>query len=66
MLVFITTITFVQSANDYFKLLKFRSIGSFRGGRSVTAMGVIGDSMTYYMGTTGGGVWKTTSAGRRW
>ncbi|MEP1984410.1 MAG: hypothetical protein ABJJ07_12135, partial [Maribacter dokdonensis] len=61
-----TTLTFAQTANDYFEPLKFRNIGPFRGGRSVTATGVIGDPMTYYMGTTGGGVWKTESAGQRW
>ncbi|WP_437370001.1 VPS10 domain-containing protein [Maribacter litoralis] len=61
-----TSITFAQSANDYFQPLKFRNIGPFRGGRSVTATGVIGEPMTYYMGTTGGGVWKTESAGQRW
>ncbi len=60
------TITFAQSANDYFKPLKYRNIGPFRGGRSVTASGVIGDPTTYYMGTTGGGLWKTESAGQRW
>lgn len=30
------------------------------------ATGVIGDPMTYYMGITGGGVWKTEDAGQRW
>lgn len=66
MAVLATSITFSQSANDYFQPLKFRNIGPFRGGRSVTATGVVGDPMTYYMGTTGGGVWKTDSAGQRW
>lgn len=66
LLVFMTTMTFAQTANDYFKPLKYRNIGPFRGGRSVTATGVIGDPMTYYMGTTGGGLWKTESAGQRW
>ncbi|WP_419213358.1 glycosyl hydrolase [Maribacter sp. X9] len=60
------SITFAQSANEYFKPLKYRNIGPFRGGRSVTATGVLGDPMTYYMGTTGGGLWKTESAGQRW
>ncbi|NQZ43103.1 MAG: glycosyl hydrolase [Flavobacteriaceae bacterium] len=55
-----------QTAESYFKPLKFRNIGPFRGGRSVCASGVIGDPMTYYMGTTGGGLWKTTDAGQRW
>jgi photosystem II stability/assembly factor-like uncharacterized protein len=51
---------------DYFKPIKYRSIGPFRGGRSVCATGVIGDPLTYYMGTTGGGVWKTDDAGQHW
>ena len=50
----------------YFQPLKWRSIGPFRGGRSVTACGVIGDPLTYYMGTTGGGLWKTEDAGQIW
>jgi len=55
-----------QDADTYFKPLKYRSIGPFRGGRSVTGTGVVGDPLTYYMGTTGGGLWKTTDAGQRW
>ena len=66
LVVFMTTFTFAQTANDYFKPLKYRNIGPFRGGRSVTATGVIGNPMVYYMGTTGGGLWKTESAGQRW
>lgn len=52
--------------NAYYKPLKWRSIGPFRGGRSVTATGVVGDISTYYMGTTGGGLWKTDDAGTTW
>ncbi len=66
MLLFATIITFAQTAEEYFKPLKFRNIGPFRGGRSVSASGVVGDPMTYYMGTTGGGLWKTKDAGQRW
>jgi len=60
------SLTFAQTANDYFEPMKFRNIGPFRGGRSVTASGVVGDPLTYYMGTTGGGLWKTTNAGGLW
>ena len=59
----------VKTALDfdtYFKPVKWRSIGPFRGGRSVTATGVVGDVNTYYMGTTGGGVWKTDDLGITW
>ena len=58
--------SFAQEANKFFNPLKYRSIGPFRGGRSVTASGVINDPLTYYMGTTGGGLWKTEDAGVRW
>lgn len=55
-----------QPLQDYLKPVKYRNIGPFRGGRSVCASGVDGDPLTYYMGTTGGGLWKTTDAGQRW
>ncbi|MBP6823473.1 MAG: glycosyl hydrolase [Acidobacteria bacterium] len=57
------------AADDYnsvFKAVKWRSIGPFRGGRSNAGSGVIGDPMTYYMGTTGGGLWKTDDMGITW
>lgn len=60
------SVTFGQSLDSLLQPVKFRSIGPFRGGRSVTATGVIGDPLTYYMGTTGGGVWKTEDAGQLW
>jgi photosystem II stability/assembly factor-like uncharacterized protein len=56
-------------ADDYnaiFKPVKWRSIGPFRGGRSVASTGVVGDPKTYYMGTTGGGLWKTDDMGISW
>ncbi len=49
-----------------FHNLKWRNIGPFRGGRSNTSTGVIGQPHTYYMGSTGGGVWKTTDDGITW
>jgi photosystem II stability/assembly factor-like uncharacterized protein len=52
--------------NTIFKPMKWRSIGPFRGGRSVASVGVVGDPRTYYMGTTGGGLWKTEDAGISW
>ncbi len=46
--------------------LHWRNVGPFRGGRSVGVSGVAGDPRTFYFGAVGGGVWKTTSAGRNW
>jgi len=46
--------------------LEWRCIGPARGGRSTAITGVVGDRETYYFGNAGGGVWKTTDAGRHW
>jgi photosystem II stability/assembly factor-like uncharacterized protein len=51
---------------EYYKPLLWRNVGPMRGGRSVTSIGVAGNIYTYYMGTTGGGVWKTEDAGQTW
>ena len=55
-----------QDLDTYMQPAKFRNIGPFRGGRSTGSSGVVGDPLTYYMGTTGGGLWKTTNAGQNW
>ena len=49
-----------------FKGMKYRMIGPFRGGRSLTASGIPGDPTTYYFGATGGGVWKSTDGAMTW
>ncbi len=49
-----------------FSGLHWRNIGPFRGGRAVAVTGVPGDGRTFYLGAVGGGVWKTTNAGRTW
>ncbi len=56
----------IQVTDSLFHGLKWRNIGPFRGGRSVTSTGVIGQPHTYYMGCTGGGVFKTTDGGITW
>ncbi len=59
-------VTPADTLNAFFKPVKWRSIGPFRGGRSVASTGVPGDPKTYYMGTTGGGLWKTDDMGISW
>ena len=49
-----------------FHALEFRSVGPSRGGRVTAVAGVPDDLFTFYMGSTGGGVWRTTSGGERW
>jgi photosystem II stability/assembly factor-like uncharacterized protein len=46
--------------------LHYRDVGPWRGGRVTTVTGVPSQPLTYYMGSTGGGVWKTTDAGYTW
>jgi photosystem II stability/assembly factor-like uncharacterized protein len=46
--------------------LEYRMIGPYRGGRSTAVTGIAGKPDTYFMGTTGGGVWKTTNSGQDW
>ena len=48
------------------KLLQWRSIGPFRGGRVTAVAGVPSQPFVYYFGATGGGVWKTTDGGANW
>jgi len=55
-----------QAENDPLKVLQWRSIGPFRGGRSTAVAGVASQPMVYYFGGTGGGVWKTTDGGINW
>ncbi len=49
-----------------YKALEYRSIGPYRGGRVTAGTGVPGQPHTFYMGSTGGGVWKTEDAGTSW
>ena len=51
---------------DLFGGLQWRMIGPFRGGRVVAVAGVPGDGATFYFGSVGGGIWKTTDAGVTW
>jgi len=45
---------------------EYRCVGPTRGGRVTTVSGVPGNPSTYYMGATGGGVWKTDDYGITW
>jgi photosystem II stability/assembly factor-like uncharacterized protein len=53
-------------SNEYFSAVEWRNIGPFRGGRSAAVTGVSGKANLFYMGATGGGVWKTNDAGNTW
>ncbi len=46
--------------------IEWRQIGPFRAGRVTDVTGVPGQPAIYYMGTAGGGAWKTTDGGMVW
>jgi len=49
-----------------FSGMRWRMVGPFRGGRTVTATGVPGAPDRFYFGAVGGGVWRSDNAGRTW
>jgi photosystem II stability/assembly factor-like uncharacterized protein len=51
---------------SYYAGMKWRSIGPFRAGRVSAVAGIAGNSAIYYMGSPGGGVWKTVDGGVVW
>jgi photosystem II stability/assembly factor-like uncharacterized protein len=46
--------------------MRYRLLNFSRGGRVTAVAGVPGEPLTYYFGSTGGGVWKTEDAGLAW
>lgn len=46
--------------------LHWRNIGPFLGGRSIAVAGQASEPGTFFLGATGGGVWKTTDYGIHW
>ncbi len=52
--------------SEALKVLQWRSIGPYRGGRSTAVAGVASQPMVFYFGATGGGVWKTIDGGINW
>jgi photosystem II stability/assembly factor-like uncharacterized protein len=46
--------------------MRWRMVGPFRGGRVNGVTGVPGQPNVFYFGSVGGGVWRSTNAGRTW
>ncbi len=46
--------------------LQWRDVGPMRGGRTYAVAGNASQPDTFYMGSVGGGVWKTENSGRTW
>jgi len=60
------SLVLAMQAADWSGALRYRMIGPLRGGRVTTVTGVPSQPFTFYLGSTGGGVWKTTDAGHNW
>lgn len=66
-LLFLVPIAIAQPFDtNLYSGLRWRMIGPFRAGRVNAVSGVTGQPDTFYFGSVGGGVWKTTNAGRTW
>ncbi len=52
--------------NEFLDGLGWRLVGPYRGGRVVAVAGHPEERSTFYFGSTGGGVWRTTDAGASW
>ncbi|UCC25645.1 MAG: glycosyl hydrolase [Gemmatimonadales bacterium] len=50
----------------FFSAFSYRNVGPYRGGRVTAVAGVPQHPFTFYMGSTGGGVFKTEDAGVAW
>jgi len=56
---------FAQTTSN-FDIFQYRSVGPTRGGRVTAVAGIASHPGTFYMGATGGGVWKTKDYGTTW
>src|ERR1700739_4060524 len=62
-----TAVSLAQSYNPaLYSGLRWRQVGPFRAGRISAVAGIPGDPATYYLGTPGGGIWKSTGGGVTW
>jgi photosystem II stability/assembly factor-like uncharacterized protein len=61
-----TTLTAAPFDSKQFTGLQWREVGPYRGGRSAAVEGIAAQRDTYYFGSVGGGVWKTTDGGETW
>jgi len=60
------TLAFLAEAQKSFDHLNYKNVGPTRGGRVSAVAGVAAQPSVFYMGATGGGVWKTTDYGTSW
>ena len=68
--ILIVILSFIGSNESFtqtnFDIFQYRYVGPTRGGRVTSVTGVATQPNTFYMGATGGGVWKTQDYGTSW
>jgi len=55
-----------QFSPDLYAGLRWRTIGPYRGGRTVAAAGIPAQPNVFYIAANDGGIWKTDDYGRTW
>ncbi len=53
-------------SKSVYESFQYRTVGPARGGRVTTVTGVALEPGTFYLGASGGGVWKSTDYGTTW
>ncbi|MDT8401209.1 MAG: hypothetical protein RQ743_05905 [Bacteroidales bacterium] len=70
-ILFTLSLTVFLAAQDFspgsdFTDMQYRMVGPYRGGRVTAVAGIESQPSVFYMGATGGGVWKTINYGISW
>jgi photosystem II stability/assembly factor-like uncharacterized protein len=66
LLAVVATSTAQEIPSNMLQAMEWRLIGPHRGGRITSVAGVPSQPALYYVGTPGGGVWKTDDGGQVW
>lgn len=62
----LSILAFTLYGQSDFSIYKYRSLGPDRGGRVTAVAGTVAQDGLFFLGATGGGVWKTTDYGTTW
>ena len=65
-LVALAAVAQAQVDTTLLSTLSYRFVGPSRGGRCTAVAGIPAKPFSFYMGSTGGGVWRTDDAGTTW
>ncbi len=66
LLIVLTLLPFAPLRAEGWEALEYRNVGPLRGGRVTAVAGTVKERGTFYLGASGGGVWKTTDYGESW